>query len=756
MSLSAIASQLYTIQTRKKVPLSTAFKLMVREDLAMRFSVYNLARTLTKSEFIATVAQASFGQRTPLQKKQDEEDAKKEKADKQFKQFTALSIASLNKKINTLTAITERNTTLISGIYGELGAFRTQRRMNVNSFNDRAVRVPGLSKTIKGQIEQINAELQQLKVKERRGKVRGVTAKAKEKKEKEKSETDFFKVFLPLLLRNPTALALLAGGALRSIGIARLGIAAYSLYNLPGALERMGTRMGGKSAYDDPITEATSQTVDPYIAGFGAYQATKMVGGAISMLRDRGKAGLKPVTASQARIQMINKMIPGLQKGGMGYREAQKTARQRVAKYSKAVNQAKKFKVVAPLFRGLIQRFPAVNAAVVTYHLSKMSVAVSNRSSGLISQDKFREEMINGYDGLIDSVGVTGVGMLMGGLVGTAMFPGVGTMGGAILGGTFATFAHLISELFGGKDSKYLATKVYGIIHEDKIERSNPKIEVPRDETDSDLDSEPDTPDTDTPDTDTPPPERLSWKKDKEFFQEVYRVSEKFQINPQDLLKVMWFETGRTFSPSAKNPNSTARGLIQFTEDSAKTIGTTTSALAAMTRAEQMKYVEKYFDFWKLPKGADRATIYAYVFMPAKAQTGAKVFAKPGDPEYEKNKVLDVTQGLNALGEPVYQIDVSDFAKATYVEDFKIPENFIRAEPPPEEEPPVTSNVTNEEDTTMLAMSAIQGVETVSKRLDSFGRETRNAILGLGNGALANRRNPSAFNPEFPHEMNRV
>jgi hypothetical protein len=755
MSLSAIASQLYTIQTRKKIPLSTAFKLMVREDLAMRFSVYNLARTLTKSEFIATVAQASFGQRTPLQKKQDEEESKKEKRDKQFKQFSALSIANLNKKINTLAMITERNTALISGIYGELGSFRTQRRMNINSFTDRAVRVPGLSRTIKGQIEQINAELQQLKVKERRGKVRGVTAKAKEKKEKEKSETDFFKLFLPLLLKNPTALALLAGGALRSIGIARLGIAAYALYNLPGAMQRMGTRMGGKTAYDDPITEATSQTVDPYIAGYGAYQATKMVGGAISMLRDRGKAGLKPVTASQARIQMINKMIPGFQKRGMGYREAQKTAGQRVAKYSKAVNQAKKFKVVAPLLRGLIQRFPAVNAAVVTYHLSKMSIAVSNRSSGLISQDKFREEMISGYDGLIDSVGVTGVGMLMGGLVGTAMFPGVGTVGGAILGGTFATFAHLISELFGGKDSKYLATKVYGIIHEDKTERVTPKKEVPPDETDN-RDTDPtdaERGNTDPTDADRRSgrrPDRLSWMKDTEFLQEVYRVSDKFKIDPQDLLKVMHIETGGTFDPAIPNPTpgSTATGLIQMTEANAKTLGTTTSKLKMMTRAEQMTYVEKYFDFWKLPKGANRATIYAYVFAPAKAQRGDTVFYRLGDREYDINRALDVAGEKNA-------IDMDDLDHHTNRPNFPIPEN-PRVELPPEEELPVTSNVTNEEDTTMLAMSAIQGVETLSKRLDLFGRETRNAIVGLGNDALSNRRNPSAFNPEFPYEMNRV
>jgi len=756
MSLSAIASQLYTIQTRKKVPLSTAFRLMVREDLAMRFSVYNLARTLTKSEFIATVAQASFGQRTPLQKKQDEEEAKKEKRDKQFKQFTALSIASLNKKINTLATITERNTALISGIYGELGAFKTQRRMNINSFNDRAVRVPGLSKTIKGQIEQINAELQQLKVKGRKGKVRGVTAKAKEKKEQEKSETDFFKIFLPLLLKNPTALALLAGGALRSIGIARLGIAAYSLYNLPGAMQRMGTRMGGKPAYDNPITEAASQGIDPYIAGFGAYQATRMVGGAISMLRDRGKAGLKPVTASQGRLQMINKMIPGLRGEGMSYREAQKVAGQRVAKYTKAVNQARKFKFVQPLLRGLIKRFPAVNAGLLAYHLSNMSIAVSNRSSGLISQNKFREEMIAGYDGVVDTVGVTGVGMLMGGLAGTALFPGIGTMGGAILGGTFATFASLLSEVFGGEDTKYLATKIYEIIHEDKPPKTTPKTTIPESEQ------------TSKPSGGTPSgANRMGGvnaasieavkSSDLEFMGEVKRVSEKFQINPQDLLQVMYRESA--LDPAAKNPNSTASGLIQFTEDTAKTLGTTTGALRMMTRAGQMQYVEKYFDYWKLPKGADRGTIYAYVFLPGLAQKGEVSLARADDPKtkryYELNKGLDVVA-------PYGVIDKNDLNAATATMSMPAVSALPASETKAESPPPTTSNTTNQDaakandDTMVAAMGAAQGAAAVAKKLDVFGEETKNAILGLRTNVIANKSNPSAVNPQFPHVINRV
>ena len=85
MSLASIATNLYTIQSRKNVPLKTAFSMMIREDMAMRFSVYNLVRIITKSEFLATVAQTAYGKRTPLQKMQDEEDRKREMNDQKFK-----------------------------------------------------------------------------------------------------------------------------------------------------------------------------------------------------------------------------------------------------------------------------------------------------------------------------------------------------------------------------------------------------------------------------------------------------------------------------------------------------------------------------------------------------------------------------------------------------------------------------------------------------------------------------------------------
>lgn len=61
------------------------------------------------------------------------------------------------------------------------------------------------------------------------------------------------------------------------------------------------------------------------------------------------------------------------------------------------------------------------------------------------------------------------------------------------------------------------------------------------------------------------------------------------------LIACMAFETGGSFSPSVKNPSSSATGLIQFMDATASQLGTTTAELRKMTAVEQLAYVEKYF-----------------------------------------------------------------------------------------------------------------------------------------------------------------
>ncbi len=65
-------------------------------------------------------------------------------------------------------------------------------------------------------------------------------------------------------------------------------------------------------------------------------------------------------------------------------------------------------------------------------------------------------------------------------------------------------------------------------------------------------------------------------------------------MSPNDLATMISFETGGTFDPAKRNLTSGATGLIQFMPATAKGLGTSTEALAKMSFADQMKYVEKY------------------------------------------------------------------------------------------------------------------------------------------------------------------
>lgn len=74
----------------------------------------------------------------------------------------------------------------------------------------------------------------------------------------------------------------------------------------------------------------------------------------------------------------------------------------------------------------------------------------------------------------------------------------------------------------------------------------------------------------------------------KEFMQKVEDISNKLQINPDDLMAVMAFESW--FDPAAKNPSSSATGLIQFMGSTAQGLGTSIEELSKMSGVEQLDY----------------------------------------------------------------------------------------------------------------------------------------------------------------------
>jgi hypothetical protein len=123
-----------------------------------------------------------------------------------------------------------------------------------------------------------------------------------------------------------------------------------------------------------------------------------------------------------------------------------------------------------------------------------------------------------------------------------------------------------------------------------------------------------------------------------DFMSEVNRVSSKFGVNPSDMLALMRSES--SLNPQAVNRTTGATGLIQFMPATARSLGTTTEELRQMTAAQQMRYVEKFFDSVRLPQGASAGQLYAYVFLPGRARR--EVLTTAGEAFYEANRGLDM------------------------------------------------------------------------------------------------------------------
>ena len=86
------------------------------------------------------------------------------------------------------------------------------------------------------------------------------------------------------------------------------------------------------------------------------------------------------------------------------------------------------------------------------------------------------------------------------------------------------------------------------------------------------------------------------YPKTKDFADLIVGLGNKLKVDPIYLARTMNAETGGTFSPSKRNTaGSGATGLIQFTKETARNLGTTTQALSKMSAREQMSFVERYF-----------------------------------------------------------------------------------------------------------------------------------------------------------------
>lgn len=97
--------------------------------------------------------------------------------------------------------------------------------------------------------------------------------------------------------------------------------------------------------------------------------------------------------------------------------------------------------------------------------------------------------------------------------------------------------------------------------------------------------------------------------------QKLLEISERLGVNYSDLISLIQFESG--FDPQAKNPYSSARGLLQFTDATARSLGFEDSlhlVTAHPTVEDQLQIVEEYLvQFYPF---TDKQDLYMSVFYP--------------------------------------------------------------------------------------------------------------------------------------------
>lgn len=139
-----------------------------------------------------------------------------------------------------------------------------------------------------------------------------------------------------------------------------------------------------------------------------------------------------------------------------------------------------------------------------------------------------------------------------------------------------------------------------------------------------------------------------------------------------DLMGCMAWETGETFDPAVRSPVSSATGLIQFMDATAKELGTTTLALSKLSQVEQLAYVEQYFKrYASRLKGL--GDLYMAILWPAGiGKPDDYVLWSTGERAFAPNKGLDI----NADGK-ILRIECMHKVINKYVKGFEPANVFV-------------------------------------------------------------------------------
>ncbi|HSE16396.1 MAG TPA: peptidoglycan-binding protein [Pyrinomonadaceae bacterium] len=141
------------------------------------------------------------------------------------------------------------------------------------------------------------------------------------------------------------------------------------------------------------------------------------------------------------------------------------------------------------------------------------------------------------------------------------------------------------------------------------------------------------------------------------FKEKVVKIAADLETDPNFLMAIMSFETGRTFSPKKKSPVSGATGLIQFMPATAADLGTSISKLVKMTAEEQLDVVAQYFKRFKGRMKTLEDAYMAVLFPKAIGKGSGFVLFKKPSIQFTQNKGLDLNgDGLITVGEAAQRV----------------------------------------------------------------------------------------------------
>ena len=143
--------------------------------------------------------------------------------------------------------------------------------------------------------------------------------------------------------------------------------------------------------------------------------------------------------------------------------------------------------------------------------------------------------------------------------------------------------------------------------------------------------------------------------QDPNFNTKLKKVAGALGVEESDLRAIIKTESG--FNPKAQDPFGVSAGLIGFTRQTAKSLGTSREEILNMSAVDQLDYVYKFYKMNNLRPGSDRGTMYMITFMPAYAyapddtvlgQQGGGTLGKTGlsmDKIWSQNPVFGKSRG---------------------------------------------------------------------------------------------------------------